>query len=75
MKFTQKLIIVLAIITGFRSDLTFFIIFTIGASVNIFSMLCCFLLANYFPCANFLLVAFVHVLLEQYPLSGCVIAK
>ena len=31
---------------------------------------------NYFPCANSLLVnTFAFVLLEQYPLSGCVINR
>ena len=31
---------------------------------------------NYFPCANsFLVNTFAFVLLEQYPLSGCVINR
>ena len=46
---------------------------TICVSVNIFSTLCCFLLIIFHVLIfSWLINAFAFVLLEQYPLSGCV---
>ena len=57
------------------SDLTFFIIFTTGVSVNIFSALDCFLLIIFHVLIPSWVNTFASVLLEQYPLSGCVINR